>query len=435
VESDFEKSKLPGTPKGPVGQRFLQIRRTQRYNQQEIPKRIIRRKNLPKKRFLKETKTQLPEKKQFLSVSADKTQEITTHNSKINVTFLSPNTIKVTRTPLKQQENKNSWNSQTIGAKTLKEGRPFINPVRRPDSDKKKKVVPDENNALIPAPNRHAVMEWSLVLTSQRMESTILHPDKGHWYLMVEKNIYDKAKETIHLYLFENRYWGKTYAIREPDQLFNWGSLYWVIPVAFVYLLNVLSLGRLNHCGLMDSDKVLLSGEWWRIITAQFIHADVGHLASNLTLGFPLLGVAMARFGIGWSLWTALCAGIAGNILSLLLHPAGHASLGASGVVMGVLGILSIFTLPLITKGTLPARVAFTALAASTMVFIMTGLSPDPQVNLSAHIGGYIGGICTGALLHKIPEFIQKHTLTNVLLTILWFAFCSFTWHLALSAH
>ena len=66
------------------------------------------------------------------------------------------------------------------------------------------------------------------------------------------------------------------------------------------------------------------------------------------------------------------------------------------------------------------------------LIFILTGLSPDPQVNLSAHLGGFLGGIFAGFLLNKVPEKWILHTLTNVILTVLWFAICSYCWFLAI---
>ena len=88
--------------------------------------------------------------------------------------------------------------------------------------------------------------------------------------------------------------------------------------------------------------------------------------------------------------------------------------------------------MPLISKKNLPAKVGISAFSASVLIFILTGLSPDPQVNLSAHLGGFAGGILAGMLLNKVPEKWILHTLTNVILTVLWFAICSYCWFLAI---
>ena len=291
----------------------------------------------------------------------------------------------------------------------------------------------EEENKLILAPSKKIVMEWCLVLTSQKIESTILFPHKQRWFLMVKTEDYARSLEIIHLYLVENRNWGwSDDTFRMRGQLFNWGAFYWALPTGLTYLLNYLAHDGLKMHGLMDSDKILQDNEWWRMLTATFLHGDIGHLASNLSLGFPLFGLAMGRYGIGWTLLAATLAGLCGNLLSLLIHPTEYASLGASGVVMGVLGILSVYLMPLISKKNLPAKVGISAFSASVLIFILTGLSPDPQVNLSAHLGGFLGGIFAGFLLNKVPEKWILHKLTNVILTILWFAICSYCWATAI---
>src|SRR5690606_11846286 len=76
----------------------------------------------------------------------------------------------------------------------------------------------------------------------------------------------------------------------------------------------------------------IADGEWWRLITAVFVHIGMVHLLSNmLTLGFigyalePLLG--KQRF-----LTAYLLSGITGSLLSMYVHP--HIiSAGASGAI------------------------------------------------------------------------------------------------------
>lgn len=298
-----------------------------------------------------------------------------------------------------------------------------LNPEELPEVEAESK--------LILAPSKRIVMEWSLVLTSQHIESTILFPFKQRWFLKVSATDYAHALEVIHLYLVENRHWGWVEEIPLRGKLFNWGTLYWALPTGLTYLLNTLAHDGLKPLGMMDSDQVLSAGQWWRVVSATFLHADIGHLASNLSLGLPLFGLAMGRYGIGWTLWAGLLAGICGNLLSLGLHPSDYASLGASGVVMGALGILSVYLLPWMKRGSLPTRIAFSALSASILIFVLTGLSPDPQVNISTHLGGFMGGIFWGVVLNRLPDKYIFHTLTNVVLTVAWFAFCSYCWWLA----
>ncbi len=89
-------------------------------------------------------------------------------------------------------------------------------------------------------------------------------------------------------------------------------------------------------------------GQWWRLFTAIWLHADLAHLATNATIGLLLLGLAMGRYGTGAGLLAAYLAGAGGNLVAGLISLQPHRSLGASGMVIGCLGSASgaiVFTL------------------------------------------------------------------------------------------
>lgn len=118
--------------------------------------------------------------------------------------------------------------------------------------------------------------------------------------------------------------------------------------------------------------------------------------------------------------------------MSLGLHKNEFIGLGASGVIMGSLGLLAVHLFPLMGNNNLGTRLAINSLSAAGFIFILTGLSPDPQVDIPAHFGGFIGGILAGIILNRLPSSYLHHTLTNVILTIFWFTLCSFCWWIAI---
>ena len=97
----------------------------------------------------------------------------------------------------------------------------------------------------------------------------------------------------------------------------------------------------LRSRGLMDNAAVA-AGEWWRPFTATLLHADIAHLAANATTGILILGLAMGFYGAEVCLLATYLAGVAGNLAGFMIYGGLHRSLGASGVVMGGLGLLTV---------------------------------------------------------------------------------------------
>ena len=128
----------------------------------------------------------------------------------------------------------------------------------------------------------------------------------------------------------------------------------------------------------------LAAGEWWRLITAGFIHAGLFHIATNMLLlwwfGAPLEeGLGRARYlGI---YFVSLLAGSAGAILVTPQSP----TVGASGAVFGLFGAAFVLERQAgITRGP-----AFTIIVLNLVLsFVIPGIS----------IGGHIGGLVGGAL-------------------------------------
>jgi rhomboid protease GluP len=89
---------------------------------------------------------------------------------------------------------------------------------------------------------------------------------------------------------------------------------------------------------------LIVTGEWWRTITALTLHADIVHLASNIVAG-GVFGIALAQFlgpGLAWSA-ILISAGM-GNELNALAHPADHTGVGASTAVFAALGLVSVLS-------------------------------------------------------------------------------------------
>lgn len=280
----------------------------------------------------------------------------------------------------------------------------------------------------LPAPSRQKAMDWSLVLASQDIPHLIASPDEsGQWSLRIASADVSRASQSIRQYEAENRTrpWQQPYL--EGRIIFDWVALVWVAALIVVNALSE-SHPALKQSGVMHGTEVS-HGEWWRLVTATQLHADWGHLASNLSIGFVLLGLVMGRWGTATGMLAALLAGIGGNIGNWLLQP-NQLSLGASGVVMGCIGLLAVQP----HRAVQPRLRIWTGLlggaSGAAMLFMLLGL--DPRADVLGHAGGFVTGILLAALLRAFPSLCRDRrasTLAALILAGLVLA----AWKLALS--
>jgi rhomboid protease GluP len=279
--------------------------------------------------------------------------------------------------------------------------------------------------ARIPARSKRQAMDWSLALISQGIESTIDYSEAG-WGLIVESEEQDRALGTIRQYRVENFRWHWRQEIR-PEVHFDWASLAWVLLICLFYRLET-GTSSLHDAGLMDSAAVS-RGEWWRLFTAIFLHADPAHLAANATFGLLLLGLAMGHYGTGVALLAAYLAGAAGNAAAWIFLKI-HLSLGASGMVMGCLGLLTAQSFALLRNNPSAVKYLLGGVAGGVMLFVLMGL--DPGSDVLAHFGGFLTGLLLGSILTLWPRLAQN-TVANLLAGILFCLLVTFTWWLAIA--
>jgi rhomboid protease GluP len=151
-----------------------------------------------------------------------------------------------------------------------------------------------------------------------------------------------------------------------------------------------------------------LGGQWWRLITAMFVHVGIIHIATNMwclwnlgLLAEPLVG----PFGL---VAAYLLTGFAGNLLSVAVNPGvpggPHAVVGAgaSGAVFGLAGLLIVLLkspllpLPKLELKRLRRSVIYFALL-NLGIGLYTAIGPSPiRIDNMAHLGGFLSGLALG---------------------------------------
>jgi rhomboid protease GluP len=143
--------------------------------------------------------------------------------------------------------------------------------------------------------------------------------------------------------------------------------------------------------------------EWWRVVTALTLHADVGHLVSNLLFGVVLGHLASRSLGGGVA-WAGILVGaMMGNALDAIWMPEQQRSIGASTAVFAALGILSAYAWTLETATNLRWAKRLGPLIAGVILLGFLGAGGE-RTDVVAHITGFASGCAIGVLFGKTRE-------------------------------
>jgi membrane associated rhomboid family serine protease len=172
-----------------------------------------------------------------------------------------------------------------------------------------------------------------------------------------------------------------------------------------VYVLQVLNSGSIQGVGGQVAARGALygpavaQGEWWRLVTAGFLHYGPIHLLFNMLVlwwfGRPLEAV----LGRGRFLAVYFVSLLAGSAGALLLTPDAP-TLGASGAIFGILG-----------AGLFLERRQVYVFGGSALVIVLVNLAfslAARGVSIGGHLGGLVGGIL--AML-ALSRFGRSHAV------------------------
>jgi membrane associated rhomboid family serine protease len=136
-------------------------------------------------------------------------------------------------------------------------------------------------------------------------------------------------------------------------------------------------------------------GEFWRPVTAIFLHAGLIHLGFNMYV-LSMIGPFIERlFGPTTYALLYLLSGLSGSLASLAWHPA-TVGIGASGAIFGLYGALLGFLF--VRRHVIPPEV-LNPLLQNGLYFLGINLVLGfaiPNVDVAAHLGGAAGGFLGG---------------------------------------
>lgn len=175
------------------------------------------------------------------------------------------------------------------------------------------------------------------------------------------------------------------------------------------------SLSILDYLGALIPQKVI-GGQWWRLISANFLHFGWLHLATNMLALYFLGRLVEVSFGLFKYLFVYFCSGIGAmflfTILTLKTGEYNVVLVGASAAIMGLIGsILAIFLQIWLKKRTkLNAKRLQMIVFVIIIQFIFDNLFPE--VSFTSHLFGLIIGFFVSVFLLLIPNRKETNFLS-----------------------
>lgn len=174
------------------------------------------------------------------------------------------------------------------------------------------------------------------------------------------------------------------------------------------------TIATLIALGGLSGSLVHQNSEWWRLLSAPFLHVNPAHLLMNV-VGLFIAGRKLEHLvGPAWFGAIYVVSALCGALASLLLNAPTLITVGASGAIMGLFAAMLVLSYRFS-----PGPIRNDLLKNAVYVLIpsllpLTNVAHGEKVDYAAHFGGAIGGVIVGLLILKIwrdqdtsPRFVR----------------------------
>jgi membrane associated rhomboid family serine protease len=161
-----------------------------------------------------------------------------------------------------------------------------------------------------------------------------------------------------------------------------------VFIILFVYLIQMLSRYLIAENWAVLSwglhPPAVTGGQWWRLISATFLHGSLIHLGFNL-LALWLLGSQIEKFlGAKFFLLLYFTSALGGSLASTYFSPAATFSIGASGAIFGLMGAFIIIGKKI--------KADVSQIVVLLVINLVLGFTVS-GIDWRAHLGGLLAGV------------------------------------------
>jgi rhomboid protease GluP len=150
--------------------------------------------------------------------------------------------------------------------------------------------------------------------------------------------------------------------------------------------------------------NAILFGQWWRLVTAGFLHGGLLHIFMNSWVLFSVGAQVEETYGTARFLVLYFVSNVLGFLASTLFSPA--LSIGASAALFGLIGAMIAAGMRSNTSMGAAIKAQYTQWVIYMLVI---GLLPFFNVDTAAHIGGLAGGFAL-AWLMDVPGATTRWT-------------------------
>jgi rhomboid protease GluP len=166
----------------------------------------------------------------------------------------------------------------------------------------------------------------------------------------------------------------------------------------------------LNRLGALNPYAIFGGGQWFRLVTAMFLHGSILHIGFNMWVLWDVGPAIEEVYGSARYLFVYTFTGIAGFILSALR---GNFSVGASGALLGLVGVMLAITTK---RGGAAMQAQRSRLIVWIVIIFAQGLLPGLNVDSWAHFGGLVAGFTLGRIFADRPPSRGPETTRAYLL-------------------
>jgi len=162
----------------------------------------------------------------------------------------------------------------------------------------------------------------------------------------------------------------------------------------------------------MNIGPLTLTGQYWRLFTAGFLHGGIIHIALNMWCLLSLGRLSERLFGKWQTFAIYMLTGVGGALLSIAYDPMRN-ELGASGAIFGIVGaVMAGVKYGDLNISTGEKRAIFSSVVSFAVLNFVLGMSNAfGNIDNMCHLGGFVSGLLVGL---PLGAFARRHQLLQL---------------------